>query len=696
MSTGGRQYSHIEYVQEEQEKSERWQTSSEAERIVNECARSINHGSRRYIRYVAVTLRDDLIPLLFTSDGKQPEDYERDLDSHKYGYYDCLHDFVEDPDHYIDALSPENTSEVTDELTSFDVAGPDNTEAVKTVKRAYLSCAAIAEVKNFVLEELTDEGDALGFATKLGLHKQNPKHNFGDEVGAVTTRLGSLKSLYTGGTGSGKSTGASAQIWDYYLANFRDVTIDDDDEEEINFKCLDPIGMSVGENVNCYDVPQSQGDLRERREKYGLPVDITEDGVPTPKTDLYIPLTPDLESEKLPFDTENEEFVPKPFVVPASNFSSSLLTAVIDAYVSDSKERTIRDAYIAVDERMDDWALADLADEIKGRSELSEKHTKDAVRALRTLQSLGFIRTRECDHDHPDCDDECRFLLNLDDVMRDTETITRISQSKMNAEFDQLVVVAYILDRIWDLRWKNYHYEPMAMWLRELWEIAPHGMARRDHDEREEAVLENIVRRLKKMQRKPRDIQTHIIADTQEPNDIEKSVRRKFNRYVVYSSNDSTLSNIFSWVGKDGKEAFKATLSDEPGQGGIIGGCEPAIGNSRVWGMSPVRFTPPPWHHHDKDNDGNGWKKRVELMETEDFRQHGWPTAIPKRLKITIETSDGGEDEFVDAEQIDKETRIEIAQNMRDQGMTVREIADNVGRGRTWVSNNTTGPDERS
>lgn len=686
MSTDGRQYSHIEYVQEEQEKSERWQTSNRVEELVDECARALNRGGRRHIRFVALKLRDDLIPLLLTSDDKQPEDYEEELSTHQYGNYDRLHDFAEDPGQYIDALSPENASEVTDELTSIDVAGPDGVEAVDTVKGAFLSCVAIAEVKNFVLDQLTDEGDALGFSTKLGVHKQNPKHNFGDEVPAVTEQLGSLKSFYTGGTGSGKSVGASAQMWDYYLSNYRGSKA---------FKCLDPIGMSVGENVNCYDVPQSQEELRKRREDYDLPVDITSDDIPTPNTDLYIPLTDDLHGEELPYDTEEEEFVPTPFIVPASQFSASFLATAIDSYVSESKERTIRDAYTSVDNRMDDWALADLGDEIKGRSELSEKHTKDALRAIKSLQSLGFIRTRRCDHDHPECDGDCRLLLDMDAVLRDTDTITRISQSKLNDEFDQLVVIAYILDRVWHLRRRNYDYPSLALWLRELWEISPHGQSRRDHDDREEAVLDHIVLRLKKMLRKPRDIRTHLLADTQELNDIEKGVRRRWNRYVVYSGNDDTIQNIFNWVGKDGKESFKATLSDEPGQGGIIGGCEPAIGSSRVWGMSPVRFTPPPWHHHDKDNDGNGWRKRVELMETEEFRQHDWETALPERLEITINFDDGDEDEVVDAAQVDKETRIEIAQNMRDEGMTVREVADKVGRGKTWVSDHTTDPNSR-
>lgn len=46
-----------------------------------------------------------------------------------------------------------------------------------------------------------------------------------------------------------------------------------------------------------------------------------------------------------------------------------------------------------------------------------------------------------------------------------------------------------------------------------------------------------------------------------------------------------------------------------------------------------------------------------------------------------------------DPEEVERETIKEIAQKMRDEGATVREIADKVPRGRTWVSENTEAPD---
>lgn len=47
------------------------------------------------------------------------------------------------------------------------------------------------------------------------------------------------------------------------------------------------------------------------------------------------------------------------------------------------------------------------------------------------------------------------------------------------------------------------------------------------------------------------------------------------------------------------------------------------------------------------------------------------------------------EQEEVDPDEVDRETRKEIAQEMRENGMTVREVAEHVGRSRTWVSDHT-------
>lgn len=66
-----------------------------------------------------------------------------------------------------------------------------------------------------------------------------------------------------------------------------------------------------------------------------------------------------------------------------------------------------------------------------------------------------------------------------------------------------------------------------------------------------------------------------------------------------------------------------------------------------------------------------------------------------KEQKLDRWETEDEEDEVPEPDEVDRETRVEIAQNMRDEGMTVREIAEKVGRGRTWVSNNTEAPEDQ-
>jgi hypothetical protein len=652
-------YSYVQHAQLEAERENRTTRREHIRDSIHFCAEALDAGSSDDVLAVAEAVKADLLPALVRDD--EIEMYDDELaENDKWHIHDLL-EFVRHTGDFQAALMAGGSNTT---------GHPSEERARHVVRHAFLSCVALAEQEGVVSDGLTEKGVAVGFAAKLGIHRQRRDHSFGDVVQAVTDEFGALKSFYTGGTGSGKSAGASSQVWDYWLANL---------DSRYEFKILDPVGMSVGENVNCYDVPLHQDIMRERRAKHGVPPDITHEWCPAPDTELYVPLTPDLDAEAMPYDTEAEEFMPTPFTIPASDLNPSLVASMIDAYVSETKEQTIRDAFRAVNRRLSDWSLADLGEEITDRGELSEKHKKDALRALDRLQDLGFVRTRACEHPHPDCEGECRLTLDLDEVMADTTTITRFTQSKMRGEFGQFIVVAFLLDRIWELRRRNYGYDTMVMWLRELWEIAPHGMARRDYDDPEEAILKHIVVRLKKFLRKPRDVRTHLIADTQEPNDIEKGVRRRFNRYFVFASNDETLKDIFSWASKSGRKTFQRTLSDEAGQGGIIGGCEPVVGSSSSWGMSPVDVTPPPWHHHDKDNDGNGWHKRVELLNREEFRTHDWPTAVPERLAIDVDAVDEAADEEGDRviERRKAEHKAE-ARLRRERGESITDIRENI------------------
>jgi hypothetical protein len=70
---------------------------------------------------------------------------------------------------------------------------------------------------------------------------------------------------------------------------------------------------------------------------------------------------------------------------------------------------------------------------------------------------------------------------------------------------------------------------------------------------------------------------------------------------------------------------------------------------------------------------GDGWKFKMRIPKTRLGYRDGNPV---------FEFDRSGSDD-------DGDSKEEVAQRMRDEGLTVREIADYVGMSRTWVSNNT-------
>ena len=78
-------------------------------------------------------------------------------------------------------------------------------------------------------------------------------------------------------------------------------------------------------------------------------------------------------------------------------------------------------------------------------------------------------------------------------------------------------------------------------------------------------------------------------------------------------------------------------------------------------------------------------------LEWPDLSEHPEMQALDKQKqeKIDGELEAGDENESLDAKQVEKRKERLIAQNMRDSGSSVREIADAVDRSLSWVSNNT-------
>lgn len=618
--------------------------------LIKQCSKHLDDATTQDYAVVAATLREELLPVLQQHVNREFWEYESRLGDHPGWHWVTFSQFLEEIDAVVDRLAAGKSG-----------GGESDVDDETLVHHALESAVAIAEEENVVMENYRDRVDAVGFSVKLGHQLKRGDMNFGDPVKAITRARGSLKHFFAGDTGTGKTVAASRQFEDYYRSQF---------EGGRRYKCLDYVGLGKAENI-MFDLPQMQDDLRRAREDdHDLPAGFDEIDGFEPEMEVFVPLSERLNDEPIPYNEESCQFVARPFTIPASDLSEGLVASLIESQLTNTREQTVRDAYQVVDENNDDWSLADLADEIRHRDELSDKHIKDSLRVLRSLQNGGFVRTKADGR-----------ALNWDAIMESTETVTAFSQSLLTDPFQELMVVAYLIDKHWNLRIDRNEYPPACVWVRELWEISQHQRQRSNRPDREKAVLEFIIDKLLKMMRKPRDISTHFVMDTQEPTDVERAVRERFNRYLIFDSNASLVEEIMDWQGeqKGAHWDFLDTISGEPGQGGIIGGCEPALNPNR-WGVSPVQFAPPSWHHHDKQSEGEGWTARVDYAEDEVLRTPDWDTSMADDLEVSIELpaeEEAEEAKKAEAERFREEIR-EEARHLAQKGIPYTEIAERI------------------
>jgi len=585
-------YDAVEHGQHDQQNRDRRERKSEVKETIERCSRALGRGTDDHYRYIAEKLATVAIPALKQNATKPLEAFDDELADHDGWRYVSLVQFLNNSESIIrqfDDTRGRSTRSVS--LTSnglFD----ETQQARQTVEETLTSVTAIAEALGIVDDEFKNRVDADGFSLKLGEHLQDYEMNIGDPLTLVTDeQVGAVKTLVCGGTGMGKSTGTERFAEDYYQAVF---------DEGRDYKMIDVLGFRQGENW-LPDIPQQQGALRRIREDHGLAPSFAEaDDVAAPEVTIYHPMTRGFASEQLPFDTDDEAFTVKPFTIPASAFRKPVMVSLLMSRLSESEEATIREIYDEVDEAKSDWALKDLADAIREREELSDKHKSKAIGVLRGLQNEGFIRTADDPH-----------TIDWNGIFQRTETYTVFSQALCNRDLSQLMTFAYLADTAFRNRQNSNFSEECVLLFREFWEVVPHKR-RRSFDAREAGVQEAIGQIMMKLFRQNRHAGIHVIADTQEPSDLLKSVRELFNHYVVYSANKDTIDDIFEWTQNNRTGSFWGTMTAKAGQAGIVGQPKPALEERDIEFLSPVEITPPSHHHFDVKTDGTGWHARCK------------------------------------------------------------------------------------
>lgn len=572
----------VDYAESDQSKRDYWDREAEIEKKIERCSRALARESPAYYRYVAKTLDEEIIPLLEEHAGRRLPEFDEDVgDSDDWDYGSVIR-------FYKHRKSFEHAFNGCYEHLDL----PTREESIRILDRTLRSVAVAAESEEVIMSSYASKADASGFGSKVGEHLQAAKMNLGDPVQIISDETGAVKTLYAGGTGQGKSATLETEAFDFYSQNF--------DEDGEDYKIIDLVGTGDGENW-FYDVPLRDGELREIRSDMDLPETVAEMDI-EPEAEILLPLTHDLDEQPLPFDVDAEEFVVRPYTVPAADIRKPLLISMISTKLTNQQEQVIRDAYDEVDMANSDWCLRDLADEIRARDDLPPDKIKGPIRTLRQLQRQGFIRTR----DSP-------YRLDWRDVFESTETITIFSQSFIPDEIGRLINIGYLLHQILKERESMPRLPKCLMLMRELWTVAPHTK-RQSFDTRAAELQESTAHVLGRILRVNRRRGLFVKCDTQWLTDLHKAIRESYNRYVLFRTNQDIVRDVFEWTANSKWRACYSTLNEQSGTGTVVGMTEPSVQERNIEFVGPVVFAPPPHHHFDEDSDHTGWHSRARYF----------------------------------------------------------------------------------
>ena len=639
MSSRGADRSYGEHAVAEKEKQERWDWRSKVQECVEACNIELARGDDRNYLHVLNILHDYLYPLVVNADRTNDLDhYHMELvDDDDYDWYwTAVNTLLDRYDEYYAALSAGETADAVERhLMREQNALPICEAARRRTERAFRSVEAICEAEGIVSGKMSASSVARGFAVELGDHMQPFDMDLGEEVRIVDDDKGSLKTLFAGDTGEGKSASRFSEAEDRYNAGRKLVEVAD---------------FKTGENT-VQDAPQGQEALRDIRREHGLPETFEEsDDYDNPELEIYIPLTPNLAEYDLPYNVEEEEFVPNVFTIPLCDIPMDVMVAMLSADATQQQETEIRQAYQDVSLEKDDFSLSDIADEVKARDTLDDRFRERVVRTLFSLEKMGFIRTRDDPH-----------ALDLEAILRDRETITSFTQMTMRTKTAKLMVVLALLGMIRDVCDNTHDLPKITLGIGELHKIAPHTN-RESFDRNAGDIQDTLGTLLGEIFRENRHTGLEILCDTQTIGDIKKNVRREFNRAVVFSP-----SSIYNVVGEmksvrnEVAEKCINSMRTKAGYAAVVGNAEPINEHKSIDYLSPVKYVPASWHHFDSDDyDGDGFDFRVEYFDEEELRN---PQEVGVEWKLTTENAIDKDELTVDGVDAEDDPRGYFSQN---------------------------------
>ncbi len=482
-------------------------------------------------------------------------------------------------------------------------------EQTQRLTDAFESAVSIAAVEGLIDSTLVSEVPAWEYEHQVGVRHYSPTSSADKEPQLIDPDPDAeLKAtLVTGGQGSGKSTFVETLV---------------EDRMARGHVVVDLLDFVKSENA-MYDIEQRQEILNEIREEMGLESGF-EDHDP-PSVEVYAPLTDGLAASKVPFDTETEEYVLKPFTIPASELTYRQLVMLLP-HSTRTQENYLKSAHQKLSQTGEDWTLRDIARVVRNETNAGETVADRIERALQTAQETGYIRDQDDDH-----------TLDWSEVASDPATIASFTIHMVRESADQKVIASYLLDSLYEYRKgliqqrKLQESKTLTVVMRELHKIVPRSKSEQDSVATIESYMIDTMSDLLAL---TRHVDMEIIADTQKfKQQLSSDVSGMFHRVFAFSGQKPDVREVFK-TRVDDTEPAETVAQFEPGECAMVSGAGYVM---------PISTAPPRSHHLDTGGDGDGLSARVAFLDHEEFADAPWASTVPPHLAFRDETNNPAE-----------------------------------------------------
>lgn len=479
----------------------------------------------------------------------------------------------------------------------------------RELHRGYQSAVSAAAVDGLIDSTLVSTVPAWEYEHQVGERHYSPTSAAEKEPQLIDPDPDAevKATLVTGGQGSGKSTFVETLVEDR-MARGRVI--------------VDLLDFVKSEN-SMYDIEQRQEKLNEIRDEMGLDVGF-EDHDP-PDVEIHAPLTDGLASSKVPYDTDADDHVVKPFTIPASELTYRQLVMLLP-HSTRTQENYLKSAHQKLSQTGEDWTFRDIARVVRNETNAGETVSDRIERALQTAQETGYIR---------DKDDEHR--LDWDEIVADPGTIASFTIHMVREEADKKVIASYLLDSLYE--WRNslirerrlHKADTVTVVMRELHKVVPRSTSEQDSVATIESYMIDTMADLIAL---TRHVDMELICDTQKfKQQLDDEISGMFHRVFAFSGQKPDIREVFKTRVDDTGPAEKVAQFP-PGQCAMVSGAGYVM---------PISTAPPRCHHLDTGQDGDGLTARTVFLEREELVDAPWSSDVPPHLAFSDEPNNPAE-----------------------------------------------------